>query len=253
MTGHWRLVRAWGAVAPDSVRRFARRARRRRLRAAAPWLAILGVLAFLAALGGVLGFTSACGVRQIDVRGESLVTAPEVRTAAAVAAGAPLVRVDTGLVARRVGSLPPVRAVSVTRRWPDTLVITIAERSAVAAVPLADGTAFVMIDETGTPFRTVPQRPEALPLVRLATPSTADAATRAGLTVLQALPPELLESLGTLVAEASTRIRLELTDGRVVVWGDATENAAKARVALVLLGRPGTVLDVSAPTLVTVR
>ena len=38
-----------------------------------------------------------------------------------------------------------------------------------------------------------------------------------------------------------------------IVWGDSTENEAKARVAIVLLERPGNVLDVSAPNLVTVR
>ncbi len=44
-----------------------------------------------------------------------------------------------------------------------------------------------------------------------------------------------------------------LTGGREIVWGDATENATKARVATSLLGRSGTVIDVSAPDVVTVH
>jgi cell division protein FtsQ len=71
--------------------------------------------------------------------------------------------------------------------------------------------------------------------------------------VLLAIPDELRTPLAALVAEAPARIRLELLDGRTVIWGDSTENDAKVRVTLVLLERPGKVLDVSAPNLVTVR
>jgi cell division protein FtsQ len=61
--------------------------------------------------------------------------------------------------------------------------------------------------------------------------------------------------LQVLVADAPTRIRLELTGGRVIVWGDATENAAKVRVATMLLGSQGAAktFDVSAPSVVSVR
>jgi hypothetical protein len=47
---------------------------------------------------------------------------------------------------------------------------------------------------------------------------------------------------------------LELKGDRQVIWGDATENGAKARVATTLLGRDdGKVIDVSAPSMVTVN
>ena len=52
---------------------------------------------------------------------------------------------------------------------------------------------------------------------------------------------------------APTRISLELTDGRTVVWGDATDNDDKAIVATALLGQPGKTIDVSAPNVVTVN
>ena len=48
-------------------------------------------------------------------------------------------------------------------------------------------------------------------------------------------------------------IQLMLNGGREIVWGDATDNATKARVAVSLLGRSGRVIDVSAPNVVTVR
>jgi cell division protein FtsQ len=56
-----------------------------------------------------------------------------------------------------------------------------------------------------------------------------------------------------LAADAPARIRLELTDGRTIIWGDATENAEKVRVTLVLITKPGQTIDVSAPSLVTIR
>jgi cell division protein FtsQ len=48
-------------------------------------------------------------------------------------------------------------------------------------------------------------------------------------------------------------VTLTLRDGRTVLWGGADESAAKARVLTALLGRSGTVYDVSTPSVVTVR
>ena len=61
--------------------------------------------------------------------------------------GTPLARVDTDAVAARVGALPPVASVEVSRSWPGTLVIDVTERSPVAAV--ATPTGFVLLDAAG--------------------------------------------------------------------------------------------------------
>ena len=55
-----------------------------------------------------------------------------------------------------------------------------------------------------------------------------------------------------LVADAPTRIRLELTEHRTV-WGDATENEAKIRVLQFTKIAPDKTLDVSAPGVVLER
>lgn len=248
----WRLVRARPDAVPTSVRRFNQRARRRRLRAAAPWLATAIVLAVGAGTGWLVLNTALLGVDRIKVEGAHLVSADQVRQAAAVPLGSPLARVDSRAVQRRVlAALPPVRTVRVRRGWPSTLVLQVVERTPVAVVPRDHG--FVLVDADGVGYLTTPTRAPGLPLVKLANPAAGDATTRAALTVLAALTPRLRDGLGALVADAPTRIRLEMTDGRVVIWGDATENADKARVATSLLGRPGTTIDVSAPHVVTVR
>jgi cell division protein FtsQ len=247
----WRLVRAPRDAVPASVRRFNQRARERRLRAVSPFLAAgIGLAVLAVAAWGVYG-TSLLGVRHVRVEGNQLVSADQVRAAAAVPAGAPLASLDLGAVSRRVRQLAPVRAARATRDWPYTVVITVAERDAVAAVPRPDGR-FAVLDGSGVVFRSLPA-PGDLAVLRLSAPGPDDETTKAALQVLAALTPQLRDRLVSLDAPAPTRIRLRLAGGRTVIWGDATANAAKARVATSLLARPGTVIDVSAPDVVTVR
>jgi cell division protein FtsQ len=248
---NWRLVRARRDAVPSSVRRFSERARRRRLRAAMPWLITFGTVVVLAAAAGVVYATPLFGVAEVRVTGAQLVTPGEVRSAARVAPGTPLVRVDVAAAGRRVGRLAPVSRATVRRRWPRTLVIRVVERAPAAAVPVPGG--YAIVDRAGVVFDREPGRPAALPVLKVGAPGGNDPATRAGLTVLGVLPPELRDPLGALVADAPARIRLELRDGRQIVWGDATQNDAKVRVALALLPGDQQMIDVSAPTVIPTR
>jgi cell division protein FtsQ len=254
MTGtrRWRLVRAPAQAIPASVRRFNQRARQRRLRALVPWLAAVVVAAVVGLVILVMYGTPLFGVGTIEVRGSSIATADQVRAAAGVSHGTPLARLDLTAISQRVGTLTPVRAAVVTRDWPSTVVIQVTERSPVAALARPDKR-FSLIDAAGVVFHTVSSRPPGLPMVALGRPGPTDPSTRAGLEVLAALTGELRADLGTLVAQSPTRISLNLRDGRRIIWGDATQNTAKARVATTLLARDGTVIDVSAPTMVTVN
>jgi cell division protein FtsQ len=236
---------------PASVRRFSERARQRRARSARPWLVALGVAALLAAAAGVVYATPLLGMADIRVTGARLVTADEVRAAARVTPGTPLARVDLDGVARRVGGLLPVSRATVSRSWPHTVVVHVVERTPVAVVPV--GPRYAVVDRTGTVFDWASGPPSGLPVLKLHTPGRGDPATRAALTVLAALPSELRAAMGALVADAPARIRLELRDGHQIVWGDATQNDAKARVALTLLGSGQKITDVSAPSVVTTR
>ena len=247
----WRLVRARRDAVPASVRRFGARARRNRLRVAAPWLVAAAVLVLVGAGGLVVWFTPALSVDAVRVVGAELVSADEVVAAAGIRRGTPLARVDVDAVDRRVAALPPVREVRVGRDLPGTVVIRIAERNPAAVVEQPGGP--WLIDATGVVYAPVAERPPGLVLLKIPAPAAGDATTRAALTVLRALPPALREPLAALAADAPARVRLELTDGRTIVWGDSSENEAKVRVALVLLTRPGKTIDVSAPELVTIR
>ncbi|MGH3680372.1 MAG: cell division protein FtsQ/DivIB, partial [Natronosporangium sp.] len=219
--------------------------------------------------------TSLAGVRQVRVTGTAILTEEQVREAAALVEQTPLLRVDTGAVAARVGGLPPVAAVQVRRDWPDTVVVEVRERTAVAAVPVtgaghtgeggddgigAAGAAcepqqkcFLLIDAAGVGFLTVPDKPADLPMVVLAEPGPDQPDTRAALTVLAALTPQLRAALTALTVTGPAGIQLTLASDRTVLWGQPTDNQDKARVATTLLEREGEVIDVSALEVVSVR
>ncbi|MER7003472.1 FtsQ-type POTRA domain-containing protein [Dactylosporangium sp. NPDC000555] len=246
-TRGWRLVLA-PRDAPQSVRRFAKRARRHRLLAALPWLVALGVAALLGGAAAIVYLTPALGVERIEVSGVSVLDPDAVRRAAAVPGGAPLARLDLGAVGQRVRQLKPVRTATVSVRYPHTLAIAVRERTAVAVVPKVGG--YTLLDAEGVAFLPVEASPPGLPVIRVARPEPGDATTAGALSVLAELPPAVRAQMVALVAESPTRIRLELTDGRLVVWGDATQNAAKIRVLQLTKIEPGHTLDVSAPRVV---
>lgn len=236
---------------PLSVRRFTERARRRRLRAVLPWAVGVAGLLVVALVAWVVYRTPVFGVDEVRVTGIEILSAEEVSGAAAVAPGTPLAAVDLGAIRARVAALAPVDRVAVRRDWPGTLLIEVQERVAVAAVPRGDRV--LLMDASGVAFQIVPSRPPSLPVVRLAAPGPSDPATRSALRVLGVLTEELRDELTSLEVSAPARIRLKLRKGRQVVWGDATENEAKAKVATALLARGGKTIDVSAPDVVTVR
>jgi cell division protein FtsQ len=249
---NWRLVRANTDAVPSSARRFMARARQRRLRAALPWAITAGVLLVAGGLAWLVYGTSVLGVRHVKVVGVELITPLQVEQAAAVPADQPLARVDMDGVRSRVRGIPAVDRVTVRRGWPSTLVIEVVERSAVAAVPTSPGR-LTLIDGTGVPYREVNRKPDGLPLVRTSTPGQSDVNTRSALKVLAALSPDLREQLVAISVAAPAQIKLELSKSRTVVWGDDTESDTKSQVATALLKKAHKEIDVSAPTVVTIR
>jgi cell division protein FtsQ len=183
--------------------------------------------------------------------GTQVLTPLQVEQAAAVRMREPLARVDLGAVRARVQRLTAVDRAVVSRSWPATIVVKVVERVPVAAVPA--GTEFTLIDDDGVGYRVVAKRPAGLPLARLASPGPDDVNTRAALTVLAALTPQLRDQLVAISVDAPARIKLLLRADRTVIWGDDTASETKAQEATALLRRDGSTIDVSAPNVVTIR
>ena len=206
----------------------------------------------LAAAVWVVGFTGVLGVRTVTVTGAGRVlTADQVRAAAAVPDGQPLARLDTGAVAQRVRSLAGVARVAVSRSWPGTVRITVTERRGVAVVR-RDGVGW-FVDGSGVVFQRHPAGRRMLPLLAVPAASPDDPSTRAALTALTALPAEVAKQVTEVRAPTPESVTLTLTRGRTVLWGGAEQPAAKAAVLTALLRRPGTRYDISSPSVVTVR
>lgn len=238
-----------------SRRAFRRPVRRRRQRVVRVALAVVaaGVLLWLLFAGPLLA------VRSVQVDGLRTLPAELVREAAEVDRGTPLLRLDVDAAEARVARLPQVASVEVTRGWPDSVVITVAERVPVAIVgPLGERS---LIDAEGVVFDLVTGEPPAgvVPLV-VADPRPGDPTTMAALAAVGALPAELRGRITVARAESPDTITLQLTDGTVVQWGDQTESDAKADALEALLQQfasgalePAGTIDVSTPEAVVLR
>jgi cell division protein FtsQ len=213
------------------------------------WVALSVVLAVLV-LGAAVWWTPLLGVRSVAVTGTERLTPDQVRTAAHIADGTPMLRLDASAIAANVHLLARVGTVSVSREWPSTVRITITERDPVGFLVLSDGVH--LIDRTGLDYAVIPKVPAGLPKIDLTTASAADPRTRAVVGVLAALPPQLRSLVIAVAAKTPGSVTLAIAKGRTVRWGNASDSARKAAVLAALLTRPGKVYDVSSPELPTV-
>ena len=226
-------------------RRFARRQWARR------WLALRYVVAVVLLVGLVGGgvwlvyFSSWLSVKGVEVDGVGLLSAAEVRRAAAVPEGEALARVDLDRVRSRVEALAPVASADVSRQWPDQVLIEEQEREAVAVVEI--GGQLQGMDADGVVFRDYARAPAGLPRVETGSDTGSEALREAAL-VVAALPADLQAKVDHVQVATVDEISLDLRDGRVVEWGSAEDSDLKARVlADLLAARRAPYYDVSVP------
>lgn len=226
--------------------------RRRSLRLAGAALLLVAALWFLWA-GPVL----AVGTVQVD--GAGTLSTEEVRTAAGIDVGTPILRVDVEDVEARVAQLPQIASVEVSRGWPRTVVITVVERVPVAVVGSAGRRS--LVDRDGVLFDTITgDAPHGVVPLDVADPGPGDPATRAALEALTALPGGMRDEIREAAVAGPEDITLTLADGTLVRWGGPAESATKAAALTALLDRmedgdlePAEIIDVSTPDAVVLR
>lgn len=247
-------------VAVGSAARFAERVRARRRLArrqvaliAAGVVAVLG-LAWLLLISPVL----ALDPDQVEVTGAGTVVAvDQVVAVVDTRAGVPLPRLDTVALRDKILEVPGVREARVTRSWPRGLAVELVSREPVAAVPEAAdvGTGFALVDQDGVQVGRVDDAPEGLPVVDV--PVGEARILSAVLTVLHALPADLLGQVGQVSAQSQDTVGFTLRDGAKVDWGSAQQTQLKIAVLAALRAAPETsgskVFDVSAPTMPVVE
>ncbi|QLE71678.1 FtsQ-type POTRA domain-containing protein [Streptomyces rectiverticillatus] len=222
--------------------------------------AVAAVLAGGAAGWALYGSTWLRATR-VEVSGARVLTPDEVRAAAGVRLGGPLVSVDTDAIEERLrDALPRIASVRVERSWPHTVALKVVERQPKAIVQdVAKGGRFIEIDGEGVRFATVDQAPGGVPRLSVESSDAAAASLRRfgperlereGVRVAEALPEAVRADTRTIRVRSYDSITLELTGGRTVVWGSGERGEAKARALTALLkaARGADRFDVSAPS-----
>lgn len=206
---------------------------------------LVGVLVLLGGAGYVLGFTSLVPARSVEVVGVEGSAAQEASRAADVPLGGPLFRVDTGRAHVGAESLRWVREVDVSRSWTSGAVVldvTPREPAVVLRDPQgrlevadADGVAYRQLDDV----EAVPEVAEAgLPVVDVPTDPARPTDVAAAVAFWDGLPDDVREQVTRVRMLASGDLQLRLGSGVQVVWGQAGQVDAKARILASLLEQP---------------
>jgi cell division protein FtsQ len=207
--------------------------------------AAVGLVVLVATGLWLVFFSATLSLAKVEVRGNKLLSDERVTRVAALPAGEQLALVDLEDAARRVETLSEVVDADVTKAWPDTVLITVTERVAVAVVEL-DGQ-IRGLDAEGMVFRDYAAVPPGMPRVQPQTSTGTDALKEAA-GVVSALPDDLVARVDHVEVQTIDQITLVLRDGREVRWGSAEESELKAKVLAELLdAQPAKIYDVTVP------
>lgn len=236
----------------------ASRLRVRRLRT----IIILAVALVLLSAGSVwlLYGSQWLRVDRVSVSGTRVLTPEQVREAADVPLGSPLISVDTDAIEARLRrKLPRIDAVDVSRSWPHGIGLKVTERTPVLLVQ--KGRNFVEVDDEGVRFATVSEAPKGVPALELelSGPGSRSASlrrfgedrlVREAVLVAGDIPAAVARATRSVKVRSYDDISLELNGGRTVAWGSSEKGAAKARTltALMKAAPDARHFDVSVPT-----
>ncbi|MDT0435309.1 MULTISPECIES: cell division protein FtsQ/DivIB [Streptomyces] len=199
-------------------------------------------------------------VERVSVSGTAVLTPGQVREAADVPVGAPLVSVDTDVIrSRLVRELTRIDTVEVARSWPHGIRLKVTER--VPVLTVQKGGKFVEVDRGGVRFATVDKAPAGVPALELTLSRTASSATgmrrfgedrlvREAVRVAGSVPTAVRHVTRTVKVLSYDDISLVLRGGRTVAWGSGENSAAKGRTlsALMKAAPDARHFDVSVPT-----
>lgn len=221
---------------------------------------VLGVVLLVSGSVWLLYGSPWLRVQRVSVSGTAVLTPEQVREAADIPLGSPLVSVDTdGIEARLRRKLPRIDVVDVVRSWPHGIGLKVSERAPVLLIE--KGGKFTEVDKGGIRFATISQAPKGVPALELslarkgsATASLrrfgTDRLVREAVRVAGGIPAAVRRDTRTLRVRSYDDISLELSGGRTVEWGSAENGAVKARTlsALMKAASGARHFDVSVPT-----
>lgn len=228
------------------VRRFTRHRRARRITLAV----VAGVVAVLTTLVLVAIYSPLLALRTIVIEGTGRIDAGQVQEALSTQLETPLALLDYDGVTEDLSRFPLIRSYTTRTVPPDTLVVSIVERQPVATVQRGDG--FELVDPAGVTIERAAERVGGVPLMEFPDGDDGGRAFDAAVSVLLALPADLLPQVDVVSARTADDVTLRLTGvGQSVVWGSSEDSERKARLLAALRANtdpelPGE-FDVSAP------
>ncbi|MHB8670559.1 MAG: cell division protein FtsQ/DivIB [Acidimicrobiales bacterium] len=225
---------------------------RRRLRL------LVGTAAVASIIAGGWGLTRSplMALHHVRLVGAGHTPASDVVAAGRLRSGEALADLDLRASARRIEGLPWVDRALVRRRWPQTVTVTISERTAVATVAAASG-GWASVDRTGRVLAVTPTPPPGMVVLERVPPpggpgSHLDDSAAAALAVAAALPAPLAARIGSVAPRQDTAVELSLRSGGVVLFGGPDQLADKLTALATILARVDTrdlaVLDVRVPS-----
>ncbi|MFE2517236.1 cell division protein FtsQ/DivIB [Streptomyces mirabilis] len=220
-------------------------------------LLIAVVLAAAAALWLLYG-SPWLRAEKVSVSGVRVLTDQQVRDAADVSVGSPLISIDTDAIEARLRrKLPRIDSVDVVRSWPHGIGLKVTERTPVLILKnTGNGGKYVEVDAKGVRFATVSAAPRGVPALELAVSKPAvlrrfpvDRLVREAVGVAGDIPAAVRRDTRTVKVRSYDSISLELSGGRSVEWGSVEKGPAKARTltALMKAAPRARHFDVSAP------
>ena len=230
-------------AARAEARRFTRGSRRRRLVIAS----LLGTFALLLAVLAVAVFSPILALRTIRVEGTSAIPVATVQDALSGQVGTPLALLNEGKIRSELSHIILIRSYVTEVVPPDTLVVRIVERKAIAV--LQHGATYDQVDPAGIVLAKS-ATPAGLPVIQIGSAGVSGAGFAAAVKVLLAMPSAVLAQVGSISATTLDNVSLTLAQGnQTVIWGSAAQSDLKAAALATLLkkcvGQP--VLNVTAP------
>ncbi|WP_030186507.1 cell division protein FtsQ [Streptomyces violaceorubidus] len=199
-------------------------------------------------------------LEDVSVSGTNVLTPAQVREAADVPVGDPLISVDTEAVEARLRrKLLRIDEVEVERSWPHGIRLKVTERTPVLIAQ--KGRKFVEVDDEGVRFATVSKAPKGVPALELEPARSGSAAAslrrfdddrlvREAVRVADRIPAGIARDTRVVKVRSYDDISLELSGDRTVSWGSGEHGARKARALTALMKATPKArhFDVSVPT-----
>ena len=185
-------------------------------------------------------------VEEVVVTGVEPRWEEQIRAAADLTLGEPLVQVKSSVTEQAVREVPIVADVHVVHSWPSAVTIKVTSREPVLAVQTSSQ-GLAVVDADGVVIETVAEAPASLPLVRaVGADAVTQQAYRAAGSVLSSLPRSISRQITSTTLTSAELVTFELGE-RTLTWGGPEDAELKAEVAQVLLATDALRIDVSAP------